>query len=290
MTFFIAEICSNHLNSIQRSKKLIDEAKRIGCDAVKFQLFKSDKLFSPEILKKSKSHRNIKSLELSKKLIPKLSQYTKSKGLLFGCTPFDMDAVDDLKEYVDFYKIGSYELLRLDIFHKCIKNRKDIIFSTGMSTELEIKKVLNIFKKNNFFKFSILRCVSNYPTKLDKVNLRSIETLSILLKKYLPNKKIKIGWSDHTKNESVILKSVYKYDADIIEFHLDLDGKGPEYQGGHCWLPHEIESVIKLSKYNKKIDGSGKIHYQSSELGERNWRSDPKDGLRPMISERKKYK
>ena len=77
MTFFIAEICSNHLNNIQRSKKLIDEAKRIGCDAVKFQLFKSDKLFAPEILKKSKSHRKIKSLELSQKLIPILNRKSK---------------------------------------------------------------------------------------------------------------------------------------------------------------------------------------------------------------------
>ena len=252
MTFFIAEICSNHFNNKQRSKKLIDEAKRIGCDAVKFQLFKSNKLFAPEILKKSKSHKNIKSLELSKKLIPILSRYAKKKGLLFGCSPFDLDAVDDLKEHVDFYKIGSYELLRQDIFLRCIENKKDIIFSTGMSTELEIKKVLNIFKKKKFYKFSILRCVSNYPTKLDNVNLQSIKTLNTLLKKYFPNKKIKTGWSDHTKNESVILKSIYKYDADIIEFHLDLDGKGPEYQGGHCWLPVEIESVIKLSKYNKK--------------------------------------
>jgi N-acetylneuraminate synthase len=290
MTFFIAEICSNHLNNIQRSKKLIDEAKRIGCDAVKFQLFKSDKLFAPEILKKSKSHRKIKSLELSQKLIPILSRYARRKGLLFGCTPFDLEAVDDLKKHVDFYKIGSYELLRLDIFKKCIKNKKDIIFSTGMATELEIKKVLNIFKINNFYKFSILRCVSNYPTKLDKVNLQSIETLNSLLKRQFPNKKIKVGWSDHTKDESVILKSIYKYDVDIIEFHLDLDGKGPEYEGGHCWLPSEIISAIRHGKYNKKIDGNGKIHYQSSEFGERKWRSDPKDGLRPMISERKKYK
>ena len=56
MTFFIAEICSNHLNNLSRSKKLIDEAKRIGCDAVKFQLFKADKLFAPAILKKSVSY------------------------------------------------------------------------------------------------------------------------------------------------------------------------------------------------------------------------------------------
>lgn len=80
MTFFIAEICSNHLNNFNRCKKIIDEAKKIGCDAVKFQLFKSDKLFAPEILNKSKSHKNVKNLELSLKLIPKLKNYSKKKA------------------------------------------------------------------------------------------------------------------------------------------------------------------------------------------------------------------
>ena len=174
MTFFIAEICSNHLNDIKRCKKLIDQAKEIGCDAVKFQLFKSESLFAPEVLNKSQSHKNIKSLELSKNLIPKLYKYTKKKGLLFGCTPFDIDAVEDLSKYVDFYKIGSYELLRLDIFKKCIRYKKNIIFSTGMAASLEINKVLNFFIKNNFFNFSILRCVSNYPTSTKNINLKSI--------------------------------------------------------------------------------------------------------------------
>ena len=83
MTFFIAEICSNHLNDIKRCKKLIDQAKEIGCDAVKFQLFKSESLFAPEVLNKSQSHKNIKSLELSKNLIPKLIKLTKKKRFTF---------------------------------------------------------------------------------------------------------------------------------------------------------------------------------------------------------------
>lgn len=290
MTFFIAEICSNHLNNLNRSKKLIDIAKKIGCDAVKFQLFKSDKLFAPEILAKSKSHREIKSLELSQKIIPELSKYTKKKGLQFGCTPFDLDAVDYLKDYVDFYKIGSYELLREDIFKNCIKNKKRIIFSTGMATLKELENILNLFRKNKYYNFSVLRCTSNYPTDIKNINLKSINTLNILLKKKFSNRNIKVGWSDHSKNQGVILKSIYKYNSKIIEFHLDLDGKGPEYKGGHCWLPDEIYDVIKLAKEENKIDGNGKINFQKSEKNERNWRSDPKDGLRPMISERKKFK
>ena len=158
-----------------------------------------------------------------------------------------------------------------------------------MSTSNEIEKILDLFKNKKFYNFSILRCISNYPTSLENINLSSIETLRRLVNKKINNKKIDIGWSDHSKNQGVILKSIYKYDAEIIEFHLDLDGRGPEYKGGHCWLPSEIKKVIELSKLSNDVDGDGKIHYQKSEIDERQWRSDPKDGLRPMKNQRKKF-
>ena len=49
---FIAEISSNHNQSLKRCKKFIDVASNIGCYAIKFQLFKIDELFSKEVLKK----------------------------------------------------------------------------------------------------------------------------------------------------------------------------------------------------------------------------------------------
>ncbi len=289
MTYFIAEICSNHLNDFNRCKKLIDKAKEIGCHAVKFQLFKADKLFSKEILLKSAGHKNIKKLELSRKLLPKLSMYAKRKKIDFGCTPFDIDSLRFLKKYVNFFKIGSYELLRKDLFLECLRFKKKIIFSTGMGSKKEIFDILNLFKSKKFSNFAILRCVSSYPTNIEKTNLKSIKTLRNILEKKFKNKNIQVGWSDHSKNEGVILKSIYKYNADIIEFHLDLDGKGPEYKGGHCWLPYEFKRIIDLEKSNQLSDGNGIITFQDVEKHERNWRSDPKDGLRPIRKERRKF-
>ena len=68
-----------------------------------------------------------------------------------------------------------------------------------MSTEIELNNILKIFKKKKFYKFSILRCISNYPTKIENTNLKSIDTLRKLLKKKFKNKNIKVGWSDHSK-------------------------------------------------------------------------------------------
>ena len=43
---FIAEVSSNHNRDIDRCFRFIEKAAESGCDAVKFQLFKIDKLFS----------------------------------------------------------------------------------------------------------------------------------------------------------------------------------------------------------------------------------------------------
>ena len=45
-TYIIAEIGSNHNNNIKLAKKSILKAKKCGADAVKFQLFKPERLYS----------------------------------------------------------------------------------------------------------------------------------------------------------------------------------------------------------------------------------------------------
>ena len=56
-TKFIAEIGSNHNRSLSRCYKLIDEAKKLGFYAVKFQLFRIEKLFSKDA---KKFYKNLK--------------------------------------------------------------------------------------------------------------------------------------------------------------------------------------------------------------------------------------
>jgi sialic acid synthase SpsE len=164
-----------------------------------------------------------------------------------------------------------------DLFIKCVKKNKPIIFSTGMANKNEIIKKINLFKKYNFKKYSILHCVSSYPAPIDSINLNSINYLRNLTKN-----KIKIGWSDHTKNVGVIYKAIFSHRAQIIEFHMDLDEKGKEFKFNHCWLPSEIQEIINVIKKEKLIDGKNKKIITYAEKIEKDWRADPVDGLRPL--------
>ena len=285
---FIAEVSSNHGADLDRAIEFIRVSANIGCDAVKFQLFKIDQLFAPEILEKSWEHRRRKEWELPEEYIPELATYAHDLGLEFGCTPFYLDAVDILEPHVDFFKIASYELLWTDLLEKCTRTGKPVMLSTGMATEEEIQSAYSICAKEGVADLTIFHCNSSYPTPLNEVNLQVIDRLRRVFNQSNPQPKI--GWSDHSRNPAVIQRAVHHYNVDTVEFHLDLDTKGEEYSAGHCWLPVEMELVIQQIKMAEKADGSGLVEYSNAEAPEREWRADPLDGLRPFTKLRTHFK
>ena len=283
MVEFIAEISSNHNQDIDRAKKLIDSAFYSGFRSVKFQYFRINKLFSKDVLKNSKQHRDREKWELPKSFVPELSNYARSKSMKFGVTPFDTDSLDFLKDHVDFFKIASYEILYLDLIKEVSKYNMPTIISTGMANIQEIDKAVNAFKCEGNNNLSLMHCVSSYPTPAEQTNLSAIVSLK-------DRYDIDVGWSDHTVNESVIYHASLKYGAQQIELHIDIDNKGYEADSGHCWLPEKSKKIIDNINNGFRYMGNGKKSPVQSEMADRDWRSDPSDGLRPLIILRKNEK
>jgi len=274
MSFFIAEVSSNHSRDIDRAIEFIDSASKLGCNAVKFQLFKIEKLFAPEILDNSKQHRDRRQWELPLEFLPVLFDRCKEKSIQFSCTPFYLDAVNELEPYVDFYKIASYELLWDDLLIACALTGKPVIISTGIANLGEIKHAVEVLRSNNC-EPTVLHCTSAYPTPYNEANLSAIETIRKSI-------DCEVGWSDHTVDPGVVHRAIHKWGAKVIEFHLDTDGKGEEFSAGHCWLPEQIGSVIKQVRHAEGADGSGVKEPTPSEISDLFWRTDPSDGLRPF--------
>jgi len=284
---FIAEVSSNHHQDINRCLAFIDEATRIGCDAIKFQLFKIEELFAPEILLKSEDHRKRTAWELPTEYIPLIAERCRSNKIKFGCTPFYLDAVNELLPFVDFYKISSYELLWTDLLIACAKTDKPLIISTGMANEDEVDAAVETILAANCRELTVLHCVSGYPTATEECNLAAIETMRHRLSERFCATSLRFGWSDHSVKPEVILRAAHRWSAETIEFHLDLEGLGSEYQSGHCWLPNQIAPVIKTCHEGLKADGDGIKKPNRTEIDECDWRADPYDGLRPFMKIRK---
>ena len=274
-TQFIAEVSSNHHRDLDRCFEFIDTAARIGCDAVKFQLFKIEQLFATEILAKSATHRKRKDWELPAAFLPELAKRSHDQGIQFSCTPFYLDAVAELEPHVDFYKIASYELLWDDLIRACARTGKPLILSTGMASLPEIQHAVDTAHDAGCADLTLLHCVSGYPTPLHECNLAAIQTLRIAY-------DCPVGWSDHSVSPAVLYRAIHAWGASTIEFHLDLEGKGEEFATGHCWLPSQIQAVIDTVKIDMTADGNGDKQPAPSELADRDWRADPEDGLRPL--------
>ena len=158
-----------------------------------------------------------------------------------------------------------------------------------MSTINEIKDTLNSIKNFKTKKITVLKCTSSYPTPVREANLSAIDTLKNELIEFNDIFDLSYGYSDHTVSKNVINRAVNHYNCEFIEFHLDIDGKGAEYNSGHCWLPNDIKNVIDNLKVDFSSDGDGIFGPTESELPDRKWRADPNDGLRPLKEVRKSY-
>lgn len=280
---FIAEVSSNHGRDLGRSLAFIHAAADLGCDAVKFQMFRIEELFAPEILARSEKHRRRKDWELPLEFLPRLAESCRQRRIDFGCTPFYLEAVRELRPYVDFFKVASYELLWDDLLAACAITGKPVIVSTGMANMDEIAHAVQVLRGRAAADITLMHCTSAYPAPLVDVNLSAIETLRQAT-------RCRVGWSDHTVEPAVIQRAIHRWGAEVVEFHLDLDGSGEEYEAGHCWLPAQIGPVIEQVRKGIAADGSGAKEPAASELADRMWRADPTDGLRPLRQIRADFK
>ena len=266
-TFIIAEIGVNHNNNIKIAKKLIIEAKKAGCDAVKFQTFKASKLVRPKTKKvpyqkinekdKEDHYDLIKKLELSRKNHLILKKFCEKKKIEFISTPYDVESAKFLNQIdINTFKTASADLYDFELHDYLSKTKKNVIISTGMSTIQDIKKTLSIYKKNSSNKYSLLHCTSNYPCSYKSVNLNALKEL----KKY----SSVVGYSDHTIGSLTSCIAV-GLGAQIIEKHFTLNKKmkGPDHKASAD--PKELRELVKNIRITEIILGSNEKKIQKEE-------------------------
>ena len=271
---WVCEVSSNHNGNLTRALRFIEAAHQIGATTVKFQLFKITQLFAAEALAARPELLARQAWELPVAWLPTLAARAHELHLRFSCTPFYMAAVEELAPYVDSYKVASYQVLWLDLLRKIAAQGKPVALALGMATVAETDAAVDALRACP--QLTLLHCVSRYPTPLAECRLSQLAWLRARYPGCI------IGWSDHSTRPEALLSATLRYGALAIEFHLDLDGSGVEYAGGHCWRPAAIQAVIQTVQQALTADGGG----TEAEAEERLWRSDPHDGLRPRLSVR----
>ena len=221
-TFFIAEIGINHNGGIKNALQLIESAKLAGCDAVKFQK-RTPEIATPrnswDIIRetpwgKMKYIDYKRKIEFGKKEYNTIDKFCKKVGIIWTASCWDEPSVKFIEKYkVKFHKVPSACLTDLSLLKVLKKTKTPVIISTGMSTEKQIQKAVDILSQKNL---SILHCNSSYPAQNDQLNLKYIEKLKLMYKKSV------IGYSGHEMNLASSVAAVV-LGARIIERHITLD-------------------------------------------------------------------
>lgn len=238
----------------------VDEAKRAGINAIKFQTYKAGKIAS----KNSPSYWDLtkepttSQYQLFQKFdsfgeeeYRKLYEHCKEIGIDFMSTPFDYDAADYLADMVDIFKISSSDLSNLPFIRYIARKGKPIYLSVGASYLSEVEQAVRVMKEENCPEIALLHCVLSYPCKNEDANLNIIKTL----KRIFPD--LIIGYSDHTLPDETmtILTTAYLLGAEVIEKHFTLDKTLQGNDHYHAGDPEDFSKAVSNFKLITEIMG-----------------------------------
>lgn len=247
-TYIIAEIGANHNGEIQIAKKSIDAAKECGVDAVKFQTYTAKELIADLdrlVTMGPKGNQVTERIEdmfnkvtLKREAHSEVFNYAREVGLEVFSTPFSLDGVNFLNNLdVNCFKIAASDIDYLDLLKEIAKTNKLVMLSLGKCTIGEADMAITTLEENGCEKLVIMHCVSQYPSRIEDMNLKVITSLKNLYPEHI------IGFSDHSMGNTAALGAV-ALGARVIEKHFTIDKKlsGPDH-----WFsmdPFEMKSLV----------------------------------------------
>jgi N-acetylneuraminate synthase/N,N'-diacetyllegionaminate synthase len=240
--YIIAEAGSNHNRNLPQARQLIDVAAEAGADAVKFQTYSADLLYSRRTPvfpgEGGKPWDIVRSCELPREWQADLADNARERGIHFLSTPFDYQAVDELDAVgVPAFKLASSEINDVPLLKYAAAKGKPMIISTGMADLADIQEAVDAVRSTGNNDIVLLHCVALYPTPPDQVNLLAMDTISRAFQ--LPT-----GYSDHTAGLAVPLAAVAR-GACVLEKHFTLDRRLPGPDHHYALEPQELRDLVQ---------------------------------------------
>lgn len=272
-TYFIADIAANHDGDLIRAKELIWKAKEAGADCAKFQHFKADKIvsdvgFSGDLAAVSHQRDWEESVvaiydkyHTKREWSDKLYNECRRAEIDFMTTPYDIEAIHLLDDYLPAYKIGSGDITFKEIMVEIAKKNKPIFLASGASDIAEIQAAVEVILMYNS-RICLMQCNTNYTGNYENfryVNLNVLRQFAIIW----PN--MILGLSDHTPGHSAVLGAV-SLGARVIEKHFTDDNTrvGPDHK--FALNPQTWRDMVTATKELELALGDGVKRVEENEF------------------------
>jgi N,N'-diacetyllegionaminate synthase len=265
-TYVIAEAGANHNRDMGVARELIDVAAAAGADAVKFQTYSGDRIYSRKtprfkylegISDKSPAEL-LEEISLPREWQEPLQAYAVERGIHFFSSPFDHEAVRELDALdVPVLKIASFEIVDLPLIRVAAGTGRPLIVSTGMASLGEVEDALQAAEEGGAAAVGLMQCTSVYPAPAERANLRAMATMATAF-------GVPVGLSDHTTGINVPIAAA-ALGAAFVEKHFTLDRtmEGPDHP--FAVEPGELKAMVTGIREAQLALGDGAKHGPSAE-------------------------
>ena len=263
----IAEAGSNHNGRLDTALELVRRAAEAGADAVKFQDFTLEGLFSVREYGRALGVADgawadsVRRLAVPAQWHERLAAQARGNGIAYFSTPFSVEAVDALGPFVPYYKIASCDITFLPLVERVASAGKGVFLSTGASSLGEIEAAVALLRNRPLPFVCLLHCIMLYPAPPPSLNLNFIGTLSERF-------GLPVGFSDHSSGIDAALAAVAK-GAKAIEKHITLDTNQEGADHRNSLDPRELAELVKKVRLLEEMLGPAERVITEREAKER---------------------
>lgn len=219
--YIVADLGVNHNGELSNVEALMRVARKVGCDAVKFQKRDPD-LSTPKHLRNTMRetpwglmtyYEYRHKVELSMEAYESIDTWARQLQIHWFASVWDMPSLHAFDQFdMVAYKIPSARLTDHALLEATVDKGKPVVLSTGMSTWSEIRCAAAILDRHNAV---LLHCTSIYPCPAEKANLRVMEKLATHF-------GMPVGYSGHEPGLQISFAAA-ALGACMIERHVTLD-------------------------------------------------------------------
>ncbi|HEY62611.1 MAG TPA: general stress protein [Anaerolineae bacterium] len=260
MRTVIAELCQNHNGDLTLLKEMVWAAAESGATYAKIQSMLADDLTTRERFEEGRWENGVQ-VAIKR---PYLSEYNRLKPMDLDDDAHYLFAEECVKAGIkplttifsrsripfisslgwDAIKVASYDCASYPMIEELKEQFSHLYISTGATFDHEIEKTSNILKGHSF---SLLHCVTIYPTPMNELNLARLD--------YLKQFTQSVGFSDHSLVSRDGIKAsvaAMAYGADVVERHFTILPPDQTRDGPVSINSEQLAELVNFAKMSNE--------------------------------------